>query len=130
MFDFDFGYVTRFAGDRIEIRNAVGTHWNVVAGQNFPREASLTRHLDDREMIDADDLDDSPWRDDPARANTPWRSYVAVRLRLGDEIYGALAFAGRRSRAPLRPLDRDLIALVALFVEAALERAGYADRIE
>jgi diguanylate cyclase (GGDEF)-like protein/PAS domain S-box-containing protein len=130
MFDFDYGYVTRFAGDRIEIRNAVGSGWTVAAGQTYPAESSLTRHLHDREMLEADDLDNSPWSADRARENTPWRSYVGVRLRLGDATYGALAFAARRPRAPLRPLDRDLVSLVALFVEAALERAAHAERIE
>lgn len=130
MFEFDFGYVARFAGDRIEIDNAVGAGWSVAAGQTFPKTSSLTRHLQELEVIEADDLDDSPWKDDGARANAPWRSYFAVRLRLGDEIYGALAFAARRPRAPLRPLDRDLIQLIALFVEAAIERSTYDERIE
>ena len=130
MFDFDFGYVTHFAGERVEIRNTVGEGWNVVAGQNFPMDASMTRHVRDREMLEADDLDDSQWSADSGRRNAPWRSYVALRLRLGDEVYGGLAFAARRPRAPLRPLDRDLLQLVALFVEAALERIRHAQRIE
>jgi diguanylate cyclase (GGDEF)-like protein/PAS domain S-box-containing protein len=130
MFDFDFGYVSRFAGDRIEITNAVGDGWTVAAGQTYPAASSLTRHLREREILEADDLDDSPWSDDGARQNTPWRSYTGVRLRLGDVTYGALAFAARRPRASLRPLDRDLISLVALFVEAALERTAHAERIE
>jgi len=130
MFGFDFGYVARFVDDRIAIDNAVGEDWSVAAGQVFSRESSLTRHLTDLEVLEADDLDDSPWKADGARANTPWRSYFAVRLRHGDGTYGALAFAARRPRAPLRPLDRDLLQLIALFVEAAIERADYDRRIQ
>jgi len=130
MFDFDFGYVARFVDERIAIDNAVGDGWSVAAGQVFPSASSLTRHLAEIEVLEADDLDDSPWKADGARANAPWRSYFAVRLRRGDETYGALAFAARRPRAPLRPLDRDLLQLIALFVEAAIERASYDERIE
>jgi diguanylate cyclase (GGDEF)-like protein/PAS domain S-box-containing protein len=130
MFDFDFGYVARFVDERIAIDNAVGEGWSVAAGQMFPSASSLTRHLAEIEVLEADDLDDSPWKADGARANAPWRSYFAVRLRRGDETYGALAFAARRPRAPLRPLDRDLLQLIALFVEAAIERASYDERIE
>ncbi len=130
MFDFDFGYVARFVDERIAIDNAVGEGWSVAAGQMFPSASSLTRHLAEIEVLEADDLDDSPWKADGARANAPWRSYFAVRLRRGDETYGALAFAARRPRAPLRPLARDLLQLIALFVEAAIERASYDERIE
>jgi len=130
MFDFDFGYLTRFAGDEIEIRNTVGSGWNVRPGQFYAKHQSLTRYLDEREMLEAGDLDESPWASDGARSNAPWRAYVAVRLRVGDGVYGALAFASKRPRAPFTQLDRDLMQMVGLFVAAALERAASRERIE
>lgn len=130
MFGYDFGYVCRFDGDGIEIRHAVGSGWNVRAGQRYPREQSLTRHVAEREVLEAEDLDASAWADDSARENAPWRAYVAIRLRVGDGIYGALAFAAKRPRAPLSQLDRDLVQMAGLFVAAALERIASRERIE
>ncbi len=130
MFEFDFGYVTSFEGDEIEIRNTVGSGWNVRAGQRYRAEASLTRHLVSHEMLEAEDIDHSQWRDDSARSNSPWHSYVGVQLRVGLRAWGGLAFAGRRPRAPLSQLDRDLMQMVGLFVSAALERMAHAERIE
>jgi diguanylate cyclase (GGDEF)-like protein len=131
LFGFDFGYVARFDGDEISIENAVGTLGELQAGQRYPADRSMTKHVRGaRELLEISDLDAEPWRDDPGRAQAPWKSYVAIQLRAGGRIYGALAFARRTLGPSLDGRDRDLLDLMALFVASALERAQHEERIE
>jgi len=132
LFDFEYGYVTRFAGDRAVVEYAVGLGTEIRRGMVFPMEAALSRHLRaDREVLFIPDLDVEPWASDPARETRPWRSYFAVQLRVGGRVYGGLIFAARRPRpGGLEEGDRELLHLAALFVAAALERAVHEERIE
>jgi diguanylate cyclase (GGDEF)-like protein/PAS domain S-box-containing protein len=131
MFGFDFGYVTRFDGENAFIQNAVGSGWDLKVGQTFPIASTMTKHLRGSEgWLEVGDLQDSHWRDDIGHANAPWRSYLAVQLRVHGRVYGALAFAGRFARGEFGELDRDLIQLMGLFVASALERAHHDDKIK
>lgn len=131
LFGFDYGYVTRFGESAISILNATGDGAGVHSGQVYPRGSAFSRHLmDGRQTVFIPDLDEEPWRDDPARASAPWRSYFATKLVVNNQDFGAMVFAAREPHGPLSELDRDLLQLVALFVAAALERAQHAERIE
>ena len=131
LFGFDQGYVTIFNGKHLTIRNAVGGG-TVTRGGVYPIETTFSRHLrEGRDVLVIPDMDEPEWLNDPARATAPWRSYVALRLNAGGAMYGALVFASRIPHPDgVNPRDRDLLALMALFVTAALERAEHAERIE
>lgn len=131
LFGFDYGYVTRFGEATIAIVNATGEGAGVHAGDVYPRENALSRHLiGDCQTIFVPDLDVAPWNCDPARPTAPWRSYFATKLVVNNRDYGAMVFAARSAHGPIPDLDRDLLHLMALFVAAALERAQHAERIE
>lgn len=131
LFGFDYGYVTRFGDSTIAILSATGEGAGVHAGAVYPRESALSRHLiDGRETIFVPDLDEAPWKDDPARPTAPWRSYFAAKLVVRDRDFGAMVFAARAPHGPVPDLDRDLLQLMALFIAAALERAQHSERIE
>jgi diguanylate cyclase (GGDEF)-like protein/PAS domain S-box-containing protein len=131
LFGFDYGYVTRFEGDSLHIVNAVGDGAGVPRGAVYRREASLSRHIaGDRQTLFVSDLDEEPWRDDPARHTAPWRSYYATKLSVNNTEFGALVFASRRPHGAIPDMDRDLIQLMSLFVAGAIERARYAERIQ
>ncbi len=131
LFGFDDGYVTQFEGDRVFIRNACGTR-GAAQGAHYPLGTSLSRHLAGGvELLWIPDMESEEWRNDPARATAPWRSYLAVQLNVGDGVFGALVFAGRLARHDgIDQREREFIQLMALFVAAALERAGQNERIE
>lgn len=131
LFGFDYGYVTRLRDEVLEIVEAAGNS-SVAKGSAFPRNASFSRHLHgERGTVFIADLDEEPWRNDPARATAPWRSYFAAKLSVNGEAFGTLVFAGTLPRdSDLEEVDRDLIQLMALFVAGALERSAHAERIE
>ena len=131
LFGFDQGYVTLFHGKHLTIRNAVGGG-TVTRGAIYAIETTFSRHLrGEDDMLVIPDLDAPEWVSDPAHASAPWRSYVGLRLQAGDVMYGVLVFASRMPHPEgVSRRERDLLALMGLFVTAALERAEHAERIE
>lgn len=132
LFGFDCGYVTRFDGDRLHIRNSIGDDHAIPKGTIYPMNAALSRHLrGDRTFLAIPDMDAPEWHDDPARATAAWRSYFAIQIVVEDQPYGALVFASHATRAEgFDQRERDLIQLMGLFVAAGLERAKHNERIE
>ena len=132
LFGFDYGYVARVREDVVEILNGVGGDSPVTRGNVYPRDASFSRHVQgDRQTLFIPNLDEEPWRADPARRSAPWRSYFGTKLRVNDEDYGTLVFTSKLPRdTGLEDSDRDLIQLMGLFVAAAFERLRHAERIE
>lgn len=132
LFDFDYGYVTRFKDAAVVIQSAAGEGAGVRAGMLFPKRNALSRLVEgERQSVFIPDLDEPPWNTDPARYSAPWRSYYAAKLVVNGEDYGALVFAGREPHhVGLVQLDRDLLEMMALFVSAAIERSMHAERIE
>lgn len=129
---FDYGYVSRFDGETMTILNAVGDGSPIRSGTVYRRDATLSRLLrEGSDMLFVPDLAAPPWDTDAARANTPWRSYLAAHLVVNERSFGAVAFAGKHPwQTPVGDIDRDLLQLIALFVAAALERSQNAERIE
>jgi diguanylate cyclase (GGDEF)-like protein/PAS domain S-box-containing protein len=131
LFEFDAAYITVFEGERVRIRNSVGESSPIPKGAVYPVAAAFSRHLHgEREMLVIPDIERSEYRDDPARVTADWRSYVALRLTAGARVFGALVFAGLKPHLEVESHDRDLIALMGLFVSAALERAAHTEHIE
>src|SRR6185437_5419345 len=131
LFHFDAAYITIFQGERVAIRNSVGDASPIPKGAVYPSSAAFSRHLsDDRKMLVIPDIGESEYREDPARVTADWRSYVALRLSAGARVFGGLVFAGLKPRGEIAASDRDLIALMGLFVSAALERAEHSEHIE
>ena len=131
LFDFDAAYIAEFEGERVRIRNSAGDSSPVPKGAAYPLDATFARHLTGGpEMLSIADVDRSEFSADPARATVDFRSYVALRLEAGTRAFGVLVFAGSKPRRQLDAGDRDLIALIGLFVSAALERAEHNERIE
>jgi diguanylate cyclase (GGDEF)-like protein/PAS domain S-box-containing protein len=131
LFHFDAAYIAIFEGERVRIRNSVGENSPIPPGAVYPLNAAFSRHLsEDRAMLVIPDIGSSEYRDDPARVTADWRSYVALRLAAGRNVFGSLAFASLKPRPEIAAGDRDLMALMGLFVSAALERAEYSEHIE
>jgi diguanylate cyclase (GGDEF)-like protein/PAS domain S-box-containing protein len=131
LFDFDAGYITHFEDERVRIRNAVGANSPITKGAVYPAQASFSRHLHGRrDMLVINNIETSEYRNDPARVTADWRSYLALQLKAGEHVFGALVFASLKPHAEIPQSDRDLIALMGLFVSAALERAEHGERIE
>jgi diguanylate cyclase (GGDEF)-like protein/PAS domain S-box-containing protein len=102
LFGFDCAYVTHVEPDRVVVRSAAG-RGTIAKGATYSDEA----------------------------ARAQWRSYFTLPLKVFDETYGELVFAGRAPRhEDLEQQDRDLMQLVGLFVAGALERAEQSERIE
>lgn len=132
LFGFDAGIVTELQGDRVFVRNAVGEGSPIVKGAIYPEQVTLSRHLHgDRRMVVIPDIEHSEFRDDVARATANWRSFFAMQLTAGNAVYGTVIFASRIAReVELHEGDRDLLQMMGLFIEAALERASYDAHIE
>jgi diguanylate cyclase (GGDEF)-like protein/PAS domain S-box-containing protein len=132
LFSFDAGIVTELQDGRVFVRNAVGEGSPIVKGSIYPEQVTLSRHLHgDRRMVVIPDIEHSEFRDDVARATANWRSFFAMQLTAGNAVYGTVIFASRIAReVELHEGDRDLLQMMGLFIEAALERASYDAHIE
>ncbi len=131
LFHFDAAFITSFDGERMRIRNSVGEKSPIPKGAVYPAGMTFARHLNPEcEMLVIPDIDRSEYQDDPARVTLDALSYVALALSAGTRVFGSLVFAGLKPRAEIGGSDRDLIALIGLFVSAALERAEHNEHIE
>lgn len=131
LFHFDAAFIMLYDGERVRIRNSVGENSPIPKGAVYPANVTFARHLNDEcEMLVIPNVDSSEYKDDPARVAIDARSCVALRLNVGSRVFGSLVFSGLKARAEIGASDRDLIALIGLFVSAALERAEYSEHIE
>ena len=131
LFHFDAAYITVADGERVLVRNSVGDNSSIPKGAIYPVNVTFYRHLSDRhEMLVIPDIERSEYKDDAARLTIDWRSYVALRLAAGSRVFGSLVFASVKPHSEIAANDRDLIALMGLFVTAALERAEHSEHIE
>lgn len=131
LFHFDAAFISVFDGERVRVRNSVGESSPIAKGAVYPLNLTFARHLNDgREMLLIPDIERSEYRDDPASVMLGARSYVGLRLKAGSRVFGSLVFAGLKPRAEIGASDRDLIALIGLFVSAALERAEHSEHIQ
>jgi diguanylate cyclase (GGDEF)-like protein/PAS domain S-box-containing protein len=130
LFGWDQGYVSRFDGERLVVRNAAGA--GISKGTVYPLNITLSRHLSgETAQLSILDMHEAPWREDPASAAATWRSYLGIRLSVAGEPYGSLAFASRSPRVDeIDQSERDFVHLMAHFLSAALERAAQNERIE
>jgi diguanylate cyclase (GGDEF)-like protein/PAS domain S-box-containing protein len=131
IFGWDIGYVAQYQRDRVLLRNTSGEAV-FTKGTIYPARASFAYHISERRApYFVADMDAQPYREDPVRATTPWRSYFGVPLMVFKQHYGALVFAGRAPRdESIDPSERDMVQLIGLFVAAALEREAQNERIE
>jgi len=131
LFEFDAGYIMQFEGERVRVRNSVGDRSPVLKGAVYPAQATFSRHLHgDRDMLVIGDIAESEFSEDPARLTADWCSYIALQLKAGSRLFGGLVFASSKPHGDLARSDRDLIALMGLFISAALERAEHNEHIE
>ncbi|MGZ3520059.1 MAG: diguanylate cyclase domain-containing protein [Vulcanimicrobiaceae bacterium] len=132
IFDFDYAYLTRFENGEAVVLNASGSRTPVATGFRFPRTSPFTRHLaDERQTLFVPDAGELPGSGNSPDAQLTPRAYFATKLIVSGRRHGSMIFASRLPRTTaLSDVDRDVIALMALFVAAALERAVHAERIE
>lgn len=102
MFDFDCAYVTHVVGGVEIVRNVASSAESSVVQTGAPAPAAST-----------------------------WGSLIEVPLRVEDQSFGRLAFAGRTpNHAALANRDRDVMHLIALSVTNLIERMLQSERIE
>lgn len=127
-FAVDIGLVSRVTEDR----------WEVVAiqaPQGFPvgngtvlglEQTWCRKTLAAGRPFDVPQAADSSWADDPARSALPFEAYLGTPIRVGDRIYGTLAFANLEARGDcFNATDRDLLHLIAHRIGNELEREDW-----
>lgn len=74
-------------------------------------------------LVAVNDTRDERWCFDSAAVGCAIRSFVAIPIRVGGRIDGAICLASESQRStPLTPSDRDFVQLVAALVGSAIER--------
>ena len=127
-FAVDIGLVSRVTEDR----------WEVVAiqaPQGFPvgngtvlglEQTWCRKTLTANRPLDVPQAAGSVWADDPARSALPFEAYLGTSIRVGDRIYGTLAFASLEARGHcFNATDRDLLHLMAHRIGNELEREDW-----
>ncbi|MDG1491071.1 MAG: ATP-binding protein [Planctomycetota bacterium] len=131
-FGLSIGIVSQVSGDDYVIEcvhqpDGLG----LEVGQTFPlgnTYCAITLQADD--VVSIDDMRSSAFNDHPCYEAFRLESYLGAPIRVDGELYGTLNFSSPDAR-PRRwtEADRDLVRLLALWVESAISRHRLNERL-
>jgi diguanylate cyclase (GGDEF)-like protein/PAS domain S-box-containing protein len=127
---FDVACITQVGESEGTVVYSTGDAPTFTVGYTNNRDSSLARYaLESRALFFVGDTNEAPW---PGRPNhsAGFRSYVALPLIVGSEVYGTLSFAAIEPRAELSEPDRDYIAAIATLSASAIERDLQGQRLD
>jgi diguanylate cyclase (GGDEF)-like protein len=131
MFGTDLGYVTEFEGDEMIARFVAGG--GVRHGVGYRRKVfeTFTQHmLGTDQVLAVDDLDNSPWRDHPARRTLAWTSMICTPVNRFSTVFGSMGFASiKPGGRHFSEDDKDLMRLMSALCGSALERLAHEERL-
>jgi GAF domain-containing protein len=121
--DLEIGLVSRARGERYEVMALHAPEdFPVSAGAVFElADAPCAQTLVSERPVARSRSDASP------RGALPFESYLGARIRVGEEVFGSLAFASLEARRErFQASHKDLVALMAQWIGTELERADLA----
>ncbi len=126
------GILSRVEGDTYTVVACYAPGTELKPGQRFALgDTACSATLASDAPLALSNLADSDLRGHPCRALFGIESYVGTPVRVDGEVYGTLNFSGPEpTHPPFSESDRDLVSLLARWVEADLERTRAREQVE
>jgi PAS domain S-box-containing protein len=117
------GFLTEIDGETQRIVTACGDHADIEAGDTCPiSEAYCRKTITREELVTVQQAADEGWIGDPAYERWGLGCYVGAKIRVGDDIYGTICFAGTDPReSPFSGMERTFVELLARWASYELE---------
>lgn len=124
LFGTEIAVLSRIAGERYEVVDAVAAGVELASGQVFdPEETFCSILLERQEPLFIDHAATTEWREHPAYRARRLESYAGVPVYVGDELYGTLNFSSpTRRKTPFVGFERDVLVMMGNWVGSVLER--------
>jgi PAS domain S-box-containing protein len=125
-FRMDIGLLGRVAGDRYEVIAAYlpenfpfgfAKGDGFALGRTFERE--VVRSL---EPISIESAGSSQWRHHPAYTVRRLEAFIGVRVMVQGRVYGTLSFTSPAARAPFKPVELEILKLMAVYIGTEITR--------
>ena len=128
----DYGIVSRVKGERYVIEHVhQPDSAGLEAGQEFPLgDTYCAITLEANDVISIDEMRSSDHSDRPCYEKFKLESYIGAPLRLDGEVHGTLNFCAPDARPrQWSDADRQLVLMLARWVEGTISRAGLGQRL-
>lgn len=125
-FGMDIGLLGRVTGDRYEV---IAVHLpedfpfglakgdSLYLGQTFEREVVRST-----EPLTVESAANSHWRNHPAYTVRRLEAYIGTRVMVQNRVYGTLSFTSRTARPPFKPVELEILKLMATYIGTEIAR--------
>lgn len=125
-FGMDIGLLGRVLGDRYEVIAVCLPEdfpFGLAKGDGFALGRTFEREvLRSTEPLTIESAGTSQWRHHPAYTVRRLEAFIGTRVMVQGRIYGTLSFTSRTARPPFRPLDLEIVKLMASYIGSEIAR--------
>ncbi|MBD1826177.1 response regulator [Microcoleus vaginatus GB1-A2] len=125
-FGMDIGLLGRVLGDRYEVIAAYVPEdfpFGFAKGDGFALSRTFEREvLRSSEPISVESAGTTQWRNHPAYSVRKLEAFVGTRVIVQGRVFGTLSFTSRTTKAPLKPLNFEILKLMGNYIGAEIAR--------
>ena len=125
-FRMDIGLLGRVAGDRYEVIAAYlpeNFPFGFAKGDGFALGRTFEREVvRSIEPISIESAGNSQWRHHPAYTVRRLEAFIGARVMVQGRVYGTLSFTAPAARAPFKPVELEILKLMAVYIGTEITR--------
>ncbi|MCT7951208.1 response regulator [Ancylothrix sp. C2] len=123
-FELEYGVLSHIESDRYEVVAAQSPDQSVHPGDVFDLQQTYCREtVLQREPLYFESVMVSRWQYQPIKAPFRQEAYIGTPIVVGGKVYGTLSFfSSKPLNRPFRPVDKELLKLMAQWIGRELER--------
>ncbi|MDQ2098586.1 MAG: response regulator [Tychonema bourrellyi B0820] len=125
-FGMDIGLLGRVLGDRYEVIAAYLPEdfpFGFAKGDGFALSRTFEREvLRSPEPISIESAGTTQWRHHPAYTVRRLEAFMGTRVMVGGRVFGTLSFTARTAKAPLKPLNLEILKLMGNYIGTEIAR--------
>ena len=125
-FGMDIGLLGRVLGDRYEVIAAYLPEdfpFGFAKGDGFALSRTFEREvLRSQEPISIESAGTTQWRHHPAYTVRRLEAFMGTRVMVGGRVFGTLSFTSRTAKAPLKPINLEILKLMGNYIGTEIAR--------
>ncbi|MFM9266673.1 response regulator [Tychonema sp. BBK16] len=125
-FGMDIGLLGRVLGDRYEVLAAYLPEdfpFGFAKGDGFALSRTFEREvLRSQEPISIESAGTTQWRHHPAYTVRRLEAFMGTRVMVEGRVFGTLSFTSRTAKAPLKPLNLEILKLMGNYIGTEIAR--------
>ena len=125
-FGMDIGLLGRVLGDRYEVLAAYLPEdfpFGFAKGDGFALSRTFEREvLRSQEPISIESAGTTQWRHHPAYTVRRLEAFMGTRVMVGGRVFGTLSFTSRTAKAPIKPLNLEILKLMGNYIGTEIAR--------